>query len=355
MKLILEKREHVGPGLQVLGIIAALAAAMAASAVLIAVAGASVAEGFLAMVKGAFGSWKAVSESLVKATPLILTGLATTVAFRAKVWNIGQEGQLYAGAMMAYLAYRIFTGLPLAWLAVVVLLAAFLGGALWGLIAAAIKAKYGVDVIISSIMLNYIVIYLLSWLLSGPWKDPATYYRQSALIAEADQFPAIIPETRLHIGFLIALLAAILIYLLIEKTPVGYEIRAYGQNPLALRFQGTGVLKILIFVMLVSGGLSGLAGAAEMFAVHHRLRADISLGYGYTGITIAMLAGLHPLAIIPAAIFFGGLITGSSNLQIVTNVPAAITYVIQAVVLLFLLAATAMVNYRIRIKRTQYA
>jgi simple sugar transport system permease protein len=350
MKLTFEKRENIAPGLQILGIIIALAAAMVVTAILIAVAGANVMEGFMAMVEGAFGSWKAISESLVKATPLMLTGLATAIAFRAKVWNIGQEGQLYAGAIMAYLAFRIFDGMPSSVLTMIVLLAAMLGGALWGLIAAAIKARYGVDVIISTIMLNYIVTYLLSWLLAVPWKDPATYYRQSALIPEAAQFPAIFPETRLHIGFVIAILAAILLYLLIEKTPLGYEIRAYGHNPTALRFQGTAVVWILIIVMLISGALSGLAGVTEMFGIHHRLRADISLGYGYTGITIAMLAGLQPLAVIPAAIFFGGLINGSSNLQIITGVPAAITYVIQAVVLLFLLAASALVNYRIKRK-----
>jgi simple sugar transport system permease protein len=353
MNITFEKRENVGTGKQVLGIVIALAASMAVTAILITIAGANVLEGFMAMIKGAFGSWKACSETLVKSTPLMLTGLATTVAFRAKVWNIGQEGQLYAGAMMAYWAYRIFPGLSPALLMVVVLLAAILGGALWSLIAAAIKAKYGVEVIISTIMLNYIVVYILSWLLAGPWKDPATYYRQSALIAEADQFSAIIPATRLHIGIVIAILASFLLYLLIEKTPLGYEIRAYGQNPTALRFQGTAVVWILILVMLVSGALSGLAGATEMFGIHHRLRADISLGYGYTGITIAMLAGLQPFSVIPVAIFFGGLMNGSSNLQIVTGVPAAITYVIQAVVLLFLLAATALVNYRIM--RRQHA
>jgi ABC-type uncharacterized transport system permease subunit len=347
MNLTFEKRENVGVGKQFLGLFIALAASLAITAILIAIAGANVREGFTAMVLGAFGSWKAFSETLVKSTPLMLTGLATAIAFKAKVWNIGQEGQLYAGAIVAYWAYRLFAGLSPALLTIIVLLAAILGGALWGFIAAAIKAKYGVDVIISTIMLNYIVIYLLSWLLAGPWKDPATYYRQSALIAEADQFSAIIPATRLHIGIIIAIFAAILLYLLIEKTPLGYEIRAYGQNPTALRFQGTAIVGILIFVMLVSGALSGLAGVTEMFGIHHRLRADISLGYGYTGITIAMLAGLQPLSVLPAAIFFGGLINGSSNLQIVTGVPAAITYVIQAVVLLFLLAAAAIVNYRI--------
>jgi simple sugar transport system permease protein len=197
-------------------------------------------------------------------------------------------------------------------------------------------------------MLNYIILYILSWLLSSPWKDPATYFRQSPLIAEASQFPAIIDGTRLHIGFVIALLAAIGLYFLLEKTPLGYEIRAAGNNPIALSFQGTSVVKILIIVMLISGALSALAGVGELFGIHHRLRADISLGYGYTGIAIAMLANLQPLAVIPAAIFFGGLINGSSNLQVVTGVPSAITDVIQAVVLLFLLAANAGINYRLR-------
>ncbi len=272
MKITIEKRKNVGAKEQVLGITLALVASLAITAILILIAGANVLEGFTAMIKGAFGSWKAISETLVKSTPLMLTGLATTIAFRAKVWNIGQEGQLYAGAITAYWAYQLFPGLPQSLLIVVVLSAAILGGAFWSLIAAAIKAKFGVDIIISTIMLNYIVVYLLSWLLAGPWKDPATYYRQSALIAEANQFSAIIASTRLHIGIVIAFFASILLFILIEKTPLGYEIRAFGQNPTALRFQGTSVVWILIIVMMISGALSGLAGATEMFGIHHRLR-----------------------------------------------------------------------------------
>jgi ABC-type uncharacterized transport system permease subunit len=353
MKLKIERREHVGAGLQALATVIAIAGALLVSAILIKVGGAQIGEGLNAMFDGAFGSWKAFSDSLVKATPLIFTGLATVIAFRAKIWNIGQEGQLYAGAILGYAAYRLFGGLSPFALTVVVLLGGILGGALWGAIAALIKAKFEVEVLITSIMLNYIILYVLSWLLSSPWKDPVTYYRQSPLIVDAAQFPPIVEGTRLHIGFLIGVLVAIIIFILLEKTPLGFEIRASGHNPIALSFQGTSIVKILIVVMLISGALSGLAGVGELFGIHHRLRADISLGYGYTGIAIAMLANLQPLVVVPVAIFFGGLINGSSNLQIVTGVPSAITDVIQAVVLLFLLTANAVTNYRLR--RTKHA
>jgi ABC-type uncharacterized transport system permease subunit len=348
MKLVLERHEHVSSGLKVAAVFIALLAALLVTAILIKIGGADIGEGLIAMFGGAFGSWKALSSSLVKSTPLILTGLATVVAFRARIWNIGQEGQFYAGAILAYGAYRLGSGLPPLTLTIMVLLAGMLGGALWAALAAFIKARFGVEVIISTIMLNYIVIYLLSFLTSGPWKDPATYYRQSPVIAETYQFPAIIEGTRLHIGFVLALLASILLFILLDKTPLGYEIRAAGYNPTALRFQGTSVAKILIIVMIISGALAGLGGVGEMFGIHHRLRADISLGYGYTGIAIGMLANLQPLVVIIAAIFFGGLSNGASNLQIITGVPAAITDVIQALALLFLLAGNAMINYRLR-------
>ena len=326
----------------------ALLAALLVSAVLIKVGGAQVGEGLKAMFLGAFGSWKAAVASLAKSIPLIFTGLATVVAFRARIWNIGQEGQLYAGAIFAFGVYRIFHGWQPLFLTAAVLIGAVLGGAIWGGIAAVIKAKFNVEVIITSIMLNYIVMYILSWLLTGIWKDPATYYRQSALIEETAHFPALIEGSRLHIGFIFALIGSVFLFVLLEKTPLGYEIRGSGHNPVALNFQGTSVLKILVIVMMISGALSGLAGAGELFGIHHRLRADISLGYGYTGIAIAMLANLHPFVVVPAAIFFGGLINGSSNLQIITGVPSAITDVIQAVVLLFLLTGNALINYRVR-------
>jgi len=301
------------------------------------------------LFEGTFGSWQACIESLVKATPLILTGLATVIAFRARIWNIGQEGQLYFGAITAYWAYVQFISLPPALLIPIIILFAMIGGAICGLLPAIIKAKFGVDEIIITIMLNYIVTYFLSWLLSGPWKDPNHYYQQSPTILEKVQFPTLLDHTRLHIGFAIAIVAAILIYLLLAKTPLGYEIKAMGLNPTASRFQGINVIKTMIIVMLISGALSGLAGTGELFGVIYRLKSTISLGYGYASIIIAMLAGLEPLAVVPVAILFGGLINGSFFLQTTTNIPAAIIYVIQAIVLLFFLGARAISDYKIRV------
>ncbi len=290
MKFKVERRENVSSGMQVLAVFIALLAATLVTATLIKVGGADVKEGLEAMFAGAFGSQKAVMASLSKATPLIFTGLATVIAFRAKIWNIGQEGQLFAGAITAYGVYLLGHDWQPLVLTVAVLLGGIAGGAIWGSIAAVIKVKFNVEVIITSIMLNYIVLYILSWLLTGVWKDPATYYRQSALIDEAAQFGPLFEGSRLHFGFILALIATVFMYILLEKTPLGYEIRGSGHNPTALNFQGTSVIKILIIVMMISGALSGLGGVGELFGIHHRLRADISLGYGYTGIAIAMLA-----------------------------------------------------------------
>jgi ABC-type uncharacterized transport system permease subunit len=353
LKFKLEKRQDVGLGLQLLALAIALTASLLTMAVLMILAGANVWEGYVALFEGAFGSWQAFIATLVKATPLILTGLATTIAFRGRIWNIGVEGQLYAGAMAAYWASISFNSFPPVVLFAVILLVGMLGGALWASIAAVLKVKFEVNEIITTVLLNYIILYLLSWLLSGPWRDPESYYQHSPEIAEKAWFLVILANSRLHIGFIIAIVASILVYLLIEKTPLGYEIRAFGINPRASRFQGTDVAMIVIIVMLISGSIAGLAGTGELFGVHHRLKSEISLGYGFTGIIIAMLAGLHPLAVVPTAILFSGLINGSFMLQITTGVPASLVVVMQAVVLLFLLAARAVLSYRMRIVRTE--
>jgi ABC-type uncharacterized transport system permease subunit len=347
-KFRIEKRDQVGVGFQILALFIALLASAIVTAILINSAGADIREGFIALYEGAFGNWKKFSESLVKATPLIFTGLATVIAFQGRVWNIGQEGQLYAGAMMAYWVYFTFGDLPPGILYPLIFLGGIIGGALWGLIPAVIKARYDVDVIITTVMLNYIILYILSWFLSGPWRDPASYYQQTTPISESMKLPVFVEGTRLHIGILVALVSTAIIYILLKKSPLGYEIRAFGSNLVATKFQGFNTTAILIICMVISGALAGLAGTSELFGIHQRLKADISLGYGYTGIIIAMLAGLEPIAVILAAIFFGGLINGAFFLQITTGVPAALVQAIQAIVLLFLLSSRAIVGYRIR-------
>jgi ABC-type uncharacterized transport system permease subunit len=344
-----EKRINIRAVDQLISIVIAILLSLIATGILMYVGGINILTGFVALFKGAFGSWRAIVESLLKATPLILTGLSTVIAFRARIWNIGQEGQLYVGAIAAYWSYTLVSQLDPIFGIPIIILSALIGGALCGLIPAIIKARFGVDEIIITIMLNYIVIYFLSWLLSGPWKDPNHYYEQSPTILEQFQFPILIAHTRLHLGFLLAILAAVIVYLLISKTPFGYEIQAMGSNPMAARLQGIDIIKTMIIVMLISGALSGLAGTGELFGVIYRLKSTISLGYGYTGIIIGMLAGLQPLLVVPVAILFGGLINGSFYLQTATNIPSSIVYVIQAVVLLFFLGARAISTYKIRI------
>jgi simple sugar transport system permease protein len=232
----------------------------------------------------------------------------------------------------------------------VIVLAGFLGGAVCGGLAGVLKARFNVDVIISTVMLNYIVEYLLSFLLSGngPWRAPDSFYPHTPEISEQARWLLLLPPSRLHIGFLIALVMAILTYYLLEKTVFGLKIRSLGFNPIASEFRGIDTARTLLFVMLISGGIAGLAGAGELFGVQYRLRPDLSPGYGFTGIIVAILGGLHPIGVIFSSFFFGGLINGSVRMQIVTRVPVALVNVIQSIILLFLLGAQLIARYRIR-------
>lgn len=344
----LEKRVQVNPLWEVGAIFLAILGAFLVCTVLIRAAGADVGEAFGAMLAGAFGDKDAILETLVKSTPLIFTGLACAIAFRANFWNIGAEGQLFAGAMLAYWVCRSFSGLPSVVLITLSLLAGFLGGGLLGLLVGWLKARLKVDEIIVTVLMNYIVMYFLSFLLSDVWRDPKSFYRFSSEIPANAVTPILVPDSRLHLGFALAILAAVVLWVLLKKTPLGYQIRALGQNPVAARFKGMNITRTILLVMLISGGIAGLAGAGEMLGLHHRLRPELSSNYGYTGIIIALLARQNPLGVIVAAIFFGGLVTGVTRMQIVTKVPVALVYAIQGIVLLFLLTAEVAARYRIR-------
>lgn len=345
-----EKREDVSPLGRTLAIVIALIAAMLVSAILIMLANASPVEAFTNLFKGAFGNKRSILETLNKATPLILTGLSTVIAFRGKIWSIGQEGQFFLGAIGGYWAYRIFEGLPSVVLIPLIIFGAFLAGAFGGMLAGVLKAYFNVDVIISTVMGNYIIEYFLSFLLSGvgPWREAGSFYQQTAPIAENAYFPLLFSNARLHLGFLIAIACSMLVHLILNHTPFGYQLRAYGSNPQAAKFKGINVNKILIVTMFISGGLAGLAGSGELFGVQYRLRPDLSPGYGYTGIIVAMLAGLNPIGVIPAAILFGAIINGSAQMRIATGVPTALTFAIQAIVLLSLLSAQVLTRFRVR-------
>lgn len=344
----IEKQESVGAGSRLASAGVALLASLIVSAILVRIAGGSAMDAFVSLIQGGFGNWSTFLETLVKATPILLTSLAAIVAYRAKLWNIGMEGQLFAGATTAYLAYAALPGLWLPLHMLVILIAGLLGGALWAAIAAVLKAYFNVDEIITTVMLNYVITYLLSLLLSTVWREPGSIYRQSPPIDEAYHWTILWPGSRLHIGFLMALAAAVGVWYLLQKTPLGFEIRSVGFNTLASRFKGIGIQRTWIVTMLISGALAGLAGMGELFGVQHRLRLDLSTGYGFIGIIVAMLAGLDPLLAIPVSIFFGGLLNGAILMQIITKVPTALIQAVEAIILIFLLASQVVVQYKIR-------
>lgn len=332
---------------QVASIFLALVAAFGVSSLLIASAGANVLEALQAMGRGAFGSWSAAAETLVQSTPLIFTGLAVTVAFRGRIWNIGAEGQFWAGAMAAYWVATNVSGLPTPIIVVVTIVVAFAAGMVWGGIAGLLKARYGASEIIVTVMLNFIIMFTLSFLLSDAWQDPTSHFYQTAATPDASFFPRLLLKGRLHLGFALALLTAVLVYMLLWMTTLGYEIRAMGINPVAARYKGINVATITVLILAISGGIAALAGASEVAGLHHRLRLDISTGYGFTGIIIAMLGRLHPAGVILAAIFFGALVNGALGMQIATGVPVALVQAIQGITLLFLLTADVLARYRL--------
>lgn len=340
------RRESTSVWTQAFALLLALAASLVASIALIVLAQADIGEALGALFAGAFGSRKATLETLVKATPLLLTGLSVVVAFRGKIWSIGAEGQFICGAMAGYWVSANVTSLP-PWLHLgLILAAAFIAGGLCGWIPGYLRARLQVDEVIVTVMLNYVVIYLLSYLLADPWREPDQYYHMSSPVPEGARFPVLFEDSRLHLGFLVALAATGLVFWLLHKTRLGYETRAIGLNSAAARFKGINVSRVIIYIMVISGGLAGIAGAGEVVGLHYRLKPDIASGVGFTGIIIAMLAALNPLAVIPAAVLFGGLVNGANRMQILTGVPTAMVYTIQAIVLLFVLAAQVLATYR---------
>lgn len=349
MGIVVEKRLTPSTSWQVASIILALLASGLVSALLLKSAGADLGTAFGALWDGAFGGWRASWKTLVKATPLILTGVAVAVAFRARIWNIGAEGQLFMGAITSYWIYTLVGPLPAAILIPILFFAGFVGGGLYGGLAGWLKARFQVSEILTTVMLNYVATYFLSFLLIGPWRNPDSFFQQSPPIDRAARLPNLIPHTKLHLGFLVAILAVVVIYVLIRRTSLGYEIRAMGMNAKAARFKGINVERTAVIVMLISGGVAGLAGVTEVFGVQGKLKPDISVGFGFTGIIIAVLALLNPIAIIFIAILFGGFVNGGIKLQVATGVPSTLTDAIQAIILLFFLTAAVLARYKFRL------
>lgn len=289
-------------------------------------------------------------EVLVKATPLLLTGIAVAFAFSGGYWNIGVEGQLYMGATAATAIGLQMGGVP-AWLALPLLIVGgSLAGMAWALLPALMKVRLKIDEVVTTLLLNYVAIFLVSAILNGPWRDPVSQWPQSPEIAASAIFPRLIPRSRLHLGFVLALLVIVGVWYILSRTSFGLKMKAVGFNMEAARFAGIRVERTMLIVALVSGAIAGLAGAGEVAGIHFHLIDAISPGYGYTGIIVATLGTLNPIGVSLAALFIGLIDTGSQTVSRALGVPAYLGDVLQATLLLVTLGMLLLQGYRITLR-----
>ncbi|SFV35104.1 simple sugar transport system permease protein [Devosia crocina] len=349
MNVRLEPRENASVGLRLCVSLAAGVAALLLVAIPVLLAGRSPLEAYALMIQGAFGSMFALSETLNRATPLILTGLAAAVAFRAKLWNIGAEGQLYIGALAAVCVGSGLLQLPPALMLPTVMIAGFLAGGLMMVIPAVIKQRFGADEVVITLLLNFVVILFIQMLVEGPLKDPLSMgWPQSVpLIAEA-KLPKLLPRLRMHWGLIVGVVAALALWLMVRKTVLGFEIRAVGENKAAARFAGIPVDATMLKVALISGGLAGLAGVGEVAGVKGYLSADLSPGFGYSGIVVAMLAGLSPIGTVLAALFVAAVFVGADSMSRATGISSYIADLVVALSLLCVLVGSFFLRFRLR-------
>jgi general nucleoside transport system permease protein len=321
---------------------------LAIGAVMLQLLGANPIDAYSAMARGAFGSTNAIADTMVKATPLLFVGLGTCIAYRCGVVNIGGEGQLVMGALATCAVALTFQDAP-AWALVPAgLIAGLIGGAFWGGIAGVLKVKFNVNEVLSTIMLNSIAAYVMSFFLNGPIMDPTTADNaikipQTQRLPLASDLIRWVP-TRLHLGVALGVVMAILVYILLWRTTIGYRIRAVGFNPKASRYAGINVGRYQLLAFMLSSALSGLGGAVELLGVTHRLFSDGSaLGFtgnaGFNGIIAALFGSLHPIGTIPWAFLFGALLVGANSLQRAVQVPSAFVTALNGMIVVIVIAS----------------
>jgi len=326
-------------------IIAILGAFLVGTIVLFA-SGHSPIEAYGAMLAGAFGDIYGIGQTFTQATPIIFTALAFLFAFKSGLFNIGAEGQLLIGGFTAALVGTSFNGLPVFIHLPLALLAGAAGGALWGFIPAVLKAKLGAHEVITTMMLSYVALYLTSYMVNYPLKAPG-WVPQTVLITSSAELPRILPPTQLSASFILALIIAGITIYVLQRTTIGYEVRAIGLNPAAAESSGINIKRGLIFALVVSGAIAGLGGAGEVLGVHRRYIDGFSPGYGWDGLAVALIGGLNPLGSVLAAILFGALRSGGMSMNRATGVPLDIIFVLQALVVLFV-AAPRLIRYLLK-------
>ncbi len=299
---------------------------------------------YMAVLTGAFGDVYGIGQTLTKATPLIFTALAFLFAFKCGLFNIGAEGQLLIGGFTAALVGIYFSDLPTYVHLPLALLAGAAGGALWGFIPGILKARLGAHEVITSMMLSYVALYITSYMVNYPFKAPPGWVAQTVFVAPSAELPRILAPTQLSASIFIAIAMTAIVALMLNRTVLGYEVRAIGLNTPAAESNGINVKKTMVLAFVISGTLAGLGGAGEILGVHRRFIDGFSPGYGFDGLAVALIGGLNPIGAVFAAILFGALRAGGMTMNTITGVPIDIVSVLQGLVVLFV-AAPRLISY----------
>lgn len=334
----------------------AVIVALILGGILISFSGGDPIRSYIHIARASFGNTGVLSDTLVKATPLILVGLAATIAFSMKLWNIGAEGQFFLGAFgasLVVLAPLLPEGTS-PWIFIpFMMVAGFIAGALWGFIPGYLKARYNVNEIITTLMMNYIAVAWNNFFIFAVWSEGgfqmSRMFPRNAWLPRLADYAEIVPAFRgltIHLGFIIAIGAAVVVWFILNRSRWGYEIRLIGDNPRAAKYAGINIARNIVLVMMVSGGLAGLAGASEITGVVHRLQGAISPGYGFTGIIIAWLAKLNPFGVVLVSVLFGALLLAGREIQ-----PSGIPRMIQGIILVCLIASDFLLRYKIQFVR----
>ena len=349
-----EKRLNPSAAMNIAVPLLSVVAALLVGAVFLFVTGREPLEVYAAMFKGALGSQYGLSETVVKAIPLMLCSLGISAAFRMQLWNIGAEGQFYMGAFAASYLPLAYPDLPALVMLPGMLLFGCAAGGLWGLVPAVLRARWKVNEIITTLMLNYVAILWVDYFVYGPWKDPKGFnFPLTAKFPEAAALPTF-GTSRIHMGLLLALIIAALFWVIFQKSRWGYEIRVIGASEAAARYAGMNINRNIYLVMILSGAVCGLAGMAEVSGIAGRLQPNLSPGYGYTAIIVAWLSKLNPAAILIVSILFGALQVGGFFVQTM-GVPASVSAMLQGAVLFFVVGGEFLTNYKIVISRKEVA
>ncbi|MFQ5914908.1 MAG: ABC transporter permease [Nitrospinota bacterium] len=331
----------------------ALLLSLMIGAVIIKGIGISPVAAYRSLWNGVFGTGAGFGLSITRTVPLLFAGLSVAIAFRGGLFNIGGEGQIYIGALASTAAALLLPAMPWAVHFPLILVASFLAGGLWGALAGWMRARYGLNEIITTIMLNYVAFWLVSYLVHGPLLDRASYYPWSAEVPESTRFPILHDPTGIHLGIFLAVAVAVLTWVFLWFTATGFAIRAAGSGASTARFAGVNVTRSIVLAMFVAGGLAGLGGTAEIHGVQFRLSDFFSPGYGFTGIAVALLGRTNPLGVVVAALFFGMLDAGSDNMQQTVAVPSAVIQLVQGVAIVFLVMSSSLGLLRNLLRRQE--